>query len=77
MNFLKLKDRNIINLLDKIRDFIFERKLIVFNGEVEMMVIIYFIEDFYVYSILKIIFIFIVFLIGLYVRYRKFKFFKK
>ena len=61
LNFSKLKDRNIINLPDKIRDFISERKLIAFNGEVEMTATIHFIEDPYAYSIPKIIFISIAF----------------
>lgn len=36
LNFSKLKDRDIINLPDKINDFIAEGKLIAFNGEVKM-----------------------------------------
>lgn len=70
LNFSKLKDRNIINLSDKIRSFISEGKLIAFNGEVEMTATIHFIEDPYAYDIPKIIFISIAFLIGLYARYR-------
>ena len=77
MNFSKLKDRNTINLPDKIRSFISEGKLIAFNGEVEMTATIHFIEDPYAYSIPKIIFIFIAFLIGLYGKYKKSKFSKK
>ena len=70
LNFSKLKDRNIINLPDKIRNFISEGKLIAFNGQVKMTATIHFIEDPYAYSIPKIIFISIAFLIGLYARYR-------
>ena len=70
LNFSKLKDRNIINLPDKIRNFISEGKLIAFNGEVKMTATIHFIEDPYAYSIPKIIFISIAFLIGLYAKYR-------
>ena len=70
LNFSKLKDRDIINLPDKINDFIAEGKLIAFNGEVKMTATIHFIEDPYAYSIPKIIFISIAFLIGLYARYR-------
>ena len=77
LNFSKLKDRNIINLPDKIRDFISEGKLIAFNGEVKMTATIHFIEDPYAYSIPKIIFISIAILIGLYGKYRKSKFSKK
>ena len=77
LNFSKLKDRDVINLPDKIRNFISERKLIAFNGEVEMTATIHFIEDSYAYSIPKIIFISIAFLIGLYGKYRKSKFSKK
>ena len=77
MNFSKLKDRNTINLPDKIRDFIFQGKLIAFNGEVEMTATIHFIEDPYTYDIPKIIFISIAFLTGLYAKYKKSKFSKK
>ena len=77
LNFSKLKDRDIINLPDKIRSFISEGKLIAFNGEVKMTATIHFIEDPYAYSIPKIIFISIAFLIGLYGKYRKSKFSKK
>ena len=70
MNFSKLKNKDIINLPDKIRNFISEGKLIAFNGEVKMTATIHFIEDPYAYSIPKIIFISIAFLIGLYARYR-------
>ena len=77
LNFSKLKDRNTINLPSKINDFIAERKLIAFNGEVEMTATIHFIEDPYAYDIPKIIFISIAFLIGLYGKYRKSKFSKR
>ena len=77
LNFWKLKDRDIINLPDKINDFIAEGKLIAFNGEVKMTATIHFIEDPYAYSIPKIIFISIAFLIGLYGKYRKSKFSRK
>ena len=77
LNFSKLKDKDIINLPDKIRSFISEGKLIAFNGEVKMTATIHFIEDPYAYSIPKIIFISIAFLIGLYGKYRKSKFSKK
>lgn len=77
LNFSKLKDRDIINLPDKINDFIAEGKLIAFNGEVKMTATIHFIEDPYAYSIPKIIFISIAFLIGLYGKYKKSKFSKK
>ena len=77
LNFSKLKDRNTINLPDKIRSFISEGKLIALNGEVKMTATIHFIEDPYAYDIPKIIFISIAFLIGLYVKYRKSKFSKK
>ena len=77
LNFSKLKDRNIINLPDKIRDFISEGKLIAFNGEVKMTATIHFIEDPYAYSIPKIIFISIAFSLGLYGKYKKSKFSKK
>ena len=77
LNFSKLKDRNTINLSDKIRSFISEGKLIAFNGEVEMTATIHFIEDPYAYDIPKIIFISIAFLIGLYAKYIKSKFSKK
>lgn len=70
LNFSNLKDGYSINLPDKIRDFISEKKLIAFNGEVIMTATIHFIEDPYAYSIPKIIFISIAFLIGLYARYR-------
>ena len=70
MNFSKLKDRNTINLPDKIRDFISKKKLIAFNGEVKMTATINFIEDPYAYNIPKIIFISIFFLFGLYAKYR-------
>ena len=70
LNFSNLKDSYTINLPDKIRDFISEKKLIAFNGEVKMTATIHFIEDPYAYSIPKIIFISIAFLIGLYARYR-------
>ena len=66
--FSELKDRNIINLPNKIRDFISKKKLIAFNGEVKMTATIHFIEDLYAYSIPKIISIF--FLFGLYAKYR-------
>ena len=68
--FSELKDRNIINLPNKIRDFISKKKLIAFNGEVKMTATIHFIEDHYAYSIPKIIFISIFFLFGLYAKYR-------
>jgi len=51
------KDGYSINLPDKISDFISEKKLIAFNGEVIMTATIHFIEDPYAYSIPKIIFI--------------------
>ena len=70
MNFSNLKDSYSINLANKIRDFISERKLISFDGEVKMTATINFIEDPYAYNIPKIVFISIFFLIGLYVRYR-------
>ncbi|WP_335993403.1 DKNYY domain-containing protein [Fusobacterium polymorphum] len=70
LNFSNLKDGYSINLANKIRDFISEKKLIAFNGEVIMTATIHFIEDPYAYSIPKIIFISIAFLIGLYARYR-------
>ena len=70
MNFSNLKDGYSINLANKIRDFISEKKLIAFNGEVIITATIHFIEDPYAYSIPKIIFISIAFLIGLYARYR-------
>ena len=68
--FSELEDRNIINLANKIRDFISERKLIAFDGEVKMTATINFIEDPYAYNIPKIIFISIFFLFGLYAKYR-------
>ena len=77
LNFSKLKDRDIINLPDKIRSFISEGKLIALNGEVKMTATIHFIQDPYAYSIPKIIFISIAILIGLYGKYRKSKFSKK
>ena len=58
LNFSNLKDGYSINLPDKIRDFISEKKLIAFNGEVIMTATIHFIEDPYAYSIPKIIFYF-------------------
>ena len=70
LNFSNLKDSYYMNLTNKIRDFISEKKLIAFNGEVKMTATIYFHEDPYAYSIPKIIFISIAFLIGLYARYR-------
>ena len=51
--FSELEDRNIINLANKIRDFISERKLIAFDGEVKMTATINFIEDPYAYNIPK------------------------
>jgi len=65
LNFSNLKDGYSINLANKIRDFISEKKL-----KVIMTATIHFIEDPYAYSIPKIIFISIAFLIGLYARYR-------
>ena len=77
MSFSKLKDRDVINLPDKINDFIAEGKLIAFNGEVKMTATIHFIEDPYAYSIPKIIFISIAFSLGLYGKYKKSKFSRK